>query len=109
MRAHLSQPDVGGIVKGPNGWVVTSVANLQKYKEWSSLAKRFIDEDDATKLQERVRDQDKQIQALRARVGAVEREHKIFLALVKKATGVDLTDEVSVQEALSRSSRTTTA
>jgi hypothetical protein len=115
LRAHEAQPEVGGVVKLPGGgYLVPSVAKLHEYKGWSEFGKKFLSSEDNEGLQSRIREQDRQIQALRARCGAVERELKAtnrkvewIVSLLERATGKKFAeeDEVDAGEALERSSR----
>ena len=119
LRAMLAQPEVEGVVKLPGGgYLVPSVTKLHEYKGWSEFGKKFLSSEDNETLQSRIRDQDRQIQALRARCGAVERESKAqakkvdwLVKLLEGATGKKYaeeepkTDYVGVAEPLERATR----
>ena len=95
LRAAEAQPEVQGIVKVPGaGYIVPSVAKLREYAGWDELGKRFLSSEDNEALQGKIRDQDRQIQGLRARVAAGERvskalEQKVewMLKLLRRASG----------------------
>jgi hypothetical protein len=122
LRAAENQPEVEGIVKLPGGgYLVPSVSKLHEYKGWEAFGKKFLSSEDNENLQARIRDQDRQIQALRARVGASERvakaqERKVewLVKLLERASGKKFSDEepesgvVEVSEPLERASRTRT-
>lgn len=120
LRAADNQPDVGGVIKlDGGGYVVPCVTKLHQYKGWEAFGKKFLSSEDNEALQTRIRDQDRQIQALRARCGAVEREAKAqarkvewMVSLLERVSGKKFSDEeeksgvVDVGDALERSSRT---
>ena len=95
LRAMKNQPEVEAIVKLPEGgYLVPSVAKLHQYKGWADFGKKFLSSEDNEALQARIREQDKQIQALRARVGATERLAKAHerrvewvVSLLERASG----------------------
>jgi len=123
LRAHVNQPGVEAVIKVPGGgWIVPSIAKLQEYEGWGEVAKRFVKSEDADALQARIKDQDRQLQALRARLSAEERlgkardllaaqQGKIIERLAVIVLGDDFGEENEsgvFETALGRASRTAT-
>ena len=120
LRAAENQPEVGGIVKLPEGgYLVPCVTKLHEYKGWEAFGKKFLSSEDNEALQARIRDLERQMQALRARCGAVERLSKAqaakvdwVVSLLERVSGKKFSEAeadsgvVDVGDALGRSSRT---
>ena len=106
LRAAKAQPDVGAVTSrsdpaSPSGKrYIVDITRLREYRGWEQFGKRFLSRDESEALQARVREQDKQIQALRARCAATEREAKTnkakldwLVRTIERASGKKFADE----------------